>query len=119
VGYRRIHGELAGLGYRIGASTVWAILHAAGIDLGVQVQPGDSFCGLKLHAIPAATCSISRRSPCAGCVMELDDAGRRFRFLIRDRDAKFTAVFTAIDIKGHQDAGAGAAGQCHSRALRR
>jgi len=31
-GYRRLHGEPAGLGYQIGASTVWAILHRAGID---------------------------------------------------------------------------------------
>jgi putative transposase len=31
-GYRRIHGELAGLGYRIAASTVWSILKRSGID---------------------------------------------------------------------------------------
>jgi putative transposase len=31
-GYRRIHGELASLGYQIGAATVWKLLHAAGID---------------------------------------------------------------------------------------
>jgi hypothetical protein len=33
-GYRRIHGELGRLGYkgRIGASTVWAILHRAGVE---------------------------------------------------------------------------------------
>ena len=28
-GYRRIHGELCRLGYRIGTSTVWVILHRA------------------------------------------------------------------------------------------
>jgi putative transposase len=31
-GYRRLQGELAGLGYQIGASTVWSILQRAGID---------------------------------------------------------------------------------------
>lgn len=31
-GYRRIHGELAGLGIRVAASAVWEILKAAGVD---------------------------------------------------------------------------------------
>jgi putative transposase len=33
-GYRRIHGELAGFGIKVAASTVWEILKASGIDPG-------------------------------------------------------------------------------------
>ena len=44
-GYRRDHGELAGRGYQIGASTVWKIIRAAGSipRLGGPVRPGRSF----------------------------------------------------------------------------
>jgi hypothetical protein len=31
-GYRRIHGELTGLGYTLAPSTAWQILKDAGID---------------------------------------------------------------------------------------
>jgi putative transposase len=32
LGQRRIHGELCQVGYRVGGSTVWTILHRAGVD---------------------------------------------------------------------------------------
>ncbi len=31
-GYRRVHGELCRLGYRVAASTVWKVLRATGVD---------------------------------------------------------------------------------------
>jgi putative transposase len=137
-GYRRAHGELAELGYQIGASTVWRILNSAGIDPAPRrARPTWSqFLQAQTHAILAChlfhldTITLhrlyaffviehaSRRvhilgvtaphrslADSAACklLMGLDDARRRLRLLIRDRDAKFTtgfdAVFTAIDIR--------------------
>ena len=67
-GYRRVHGELAGLGYQIGASTVWKILNAAGIDPAPRrVGPTwAQFLHAQAQASWPATCSTSTRSPCTG-----------------------------------------------------
>jgi hypothetical protein len=55
-----VYGELAGLGYQIGASTVWKILNAAGIDPAPQ-RSGPTwmqFLRTQAHAILA--CDLFR-----------------------------------------------------------
>ena len=55
-GYRRIHGELAGLGVKVAASNVWKILKASGVDPAPLRRTGPAwqqFLGSQAEAILA------------------------------------------------------------------
>ena len=131
-GYRRVHGELAGLGYRVGASTVWRILRTAGLDSAPR-RSGPSWQEfLTAQARGILACDLfhletvtltrlygffivehaTRRVRILGVtahptgewlaqlarnlLMDLDDAGDSFRFLIRDHDRKFSRAFDTV-----------------------
>jgi transposase InsO family protein len=131
-GHRRVHGELVRLGHRIGASTVWQILHNAGIDPAPR-RSGPSwrqFLTLQAQAVLAvdffhvdtvllgriyAVIIVehgSRRAHLVGVTAHptaawttqaarnlLVDLGGRVaatKFLLRDRDSRFTASFDAV-----------------------
>jgi putative transposase len=131
-GYRRIHGELRTLGYCVGASTVWSILRAHGLDpapgrsgptwsqfLTAQAQ-GIVACDLfhidtvtlkRLYVfftVEHATRRVRILGVAAhptgqwltqlarNLMTDLEDAGTRVRFLIRDRDTTFVSSFDAV-----------------------
>jgi putative transposase len=131
-GYRRIQGELVGLGVKLAASTVWSILKEAGIEPAPRrlEQSWPEF--LRAQAASILECDFltvetlflkrfyvlffievaTRRVHLAGIttnpdgrwvtqqarnlLMQLDDADVPPRFLIRDRDSKFTRDFDEV-----------------------
>jgi putative transposase len=131
-GYRRVHGELAALGIKIAASTVWEILKEHGIPPAPERQnitwadflrgqadallacdffETRTLTGARLYAFAVIEHSTRRirilgatAHPTAqwvvqlgrNLVMDLEDAGSNARFLIRDRDSKFTPAFDAV-----------------------
>jgi putative transposase len=131
-GYRRVQGELVGLGIKIAGSTVWTILREAGIEPAPRRLESSWAEFLRRQAASILECDFltvdtvflkrfyilffielaSRRVHLAGVtskpdgpwvtqqarnlVMRLDDEGVRARFLIRDRDSKFTRGFDEV-----------------------
>ncbi len=88
--YRRIHGELVGLGHKLAPCTVWLILRRAGVD------PAPRRSGQSWRQFLAAQAGSIVACDFRNFVVDLGDRATRFTYLIRDRDSRFAATFDAV-----------------------
>ena len=87
-GYKRIQGELLGIGYRVGASTVRRVCVFFVIEVGTRHV---HVLGVIAHPDGAWTVQQARN-----LLMDLEERATRFRFLVRDRAGQFTEAFDAV-----------------------
>jgi putative transposase len=85
-GYRRIHGELAGLGVKVAASTVWEILKASGVDPSPLRRTGPTWPQfLRSQADAILACdffTVDLLDGTQACVLAvIEHAARRIRIL--------------------------------------
>jgi putative transposase len=94
-GYRRVHGELCRLGYCVSAATVRRILRTRRRRPAPRNVDTSWRAFLRAQARGLLACDFFAQQA-RNLLMDLGDRTGSFRFLIRDRDAKFTGAFDAI-----------------------
>jgi putative transposase len=84
-GYRRVHGELLVLGVKVAASTVWEILHKAGIDPAPERDSATWAGFLRSQAESLLACDFFETVTPSGARLHvlavIEDARRRIRIL--------------------------------------
>ena len=101
-GYRRVHGELSQLGHQVSEATVRRILRARRRRPAPRHLDTSWRAFLRTQAQGLLACdfftvdTVFLRRLYVLFVMDLGDRTGSFRFLIRDRDTKFTTAFDQI-----------------------
>ena len=84
-GYRRVHGELLVLGVKVAASTVWEILHEAGIDPAPERSSATWADFLRSQAEALLACDFFETVTLSGARLHvlaaIEHASRRIRIL--------------------------------------
>jgi hypothetical protein len=84
-GYRRLHGELLVLGIKVAASTVWEILHEAGIDPAPERACSTWAAFLRSQADALLSCDFFETATLTGArlyvLAVIEHASRRVRIL--------------------------------------
>ncbi|TCO55744.1 integrase core domain-containing protein [Actinocrispum wychmicini] len=97
-GHRRIQAELARLGYRVGAGTVRRILSRGRLGPAPRCEDTTWRTFLRNQARGSHPTALWVIQQARNLTMDLAERIALFRFLIRDRDTKFTAGFDAVFI---------------------